>query len=99
MPYYSPPDYVDNTGDKTLAATLNRIIQETEQREMDVATGYFDPAVWQVLRESLPLLEQFRLLLGQAPEIEAPGDGSLDLADYYRQQVREEVEALPYTRE
>jgi hypothetical protein len=36
--YYNPPDYVDNTGEDILANTLNRIIGEMEQRELDVAT-------------------------------------------------------------
>ena len=57
MPVYLPPDYLDNTDQRQMAAALGRIIRDWEQRELDVATGFFDPAAWRSLREALPLLE------------------------------------------
>lgn len=97
MPQYKPPDYIDNTNGNTLAHTLNRLIQELGQNELDIATGFFDPRVWETLASSLPRLEQFRLLLGKAPELESHQQPQIDLRDYYRRQLQNDVEEMPYT--
>jgi hypothetical protein len=68
MPYYLPPDYLDNTEQRTLAETLARLIGDAEQRQLDVATGYFEPSAWRHLRDAFPLLQRFRLLLGKETE-------------------------------
>ena len=97
MPHYKPPDYIDNTNGNTLAHTLNRLIQESDQNELDIATGFFDPRVWEKLADSLSRLEQFRLLLGKAPELESQTEPQIDLRDYYRRQLQNDVEEMPYT--
>ncbi|MBI3960670.1 MAG: helicase [Chloroflexi bacterium] len=94
-----PPDYLDNTDRKYLATHLNRLILEWEQRELDIATGFFDPAVWRDVGESFLALTRLRLLLGKTPEVEGLGDDRIDLARYYREQVQGEVEAMPFNRE
>lgn len=99
MPVYLPPDYLDNTDQRQMAAALGRIIRDWEQRELDVATGFFDPAAWRALRDTFPLLERFRLLLGKAPELEGTGWDRLDLAQYYRRKLQGDLEVLPFDQE
>jgi superfamily II DNA or RNA helicase len=96
MPYI-PPDYLDNTPNRVLAEHLRRIIIDWEQRHLDIASGFFDPAVWKSLKEALPLLEGFRLLIGKEPELEAQGGtGTFDLQKYYRRKIQGDLESLPY---
>jgi superfamily II DNA or RNA helicase len=94
MSGYLPPDYIDNQR-ATLAEVLDRAIRELGQRELDVASGYFNPLVWRHLREALSQLEAFRLLLGREPELEGAGLDRLDLKQYFRRKLREELEELP----
>ncbi len=98
MSGYLPPDYIDNQR-ATLAEVLERAIRELGQRRLDVATGYFHPRVWRWLREAFWQLESFRLLLGRAPEREGAGLDRLDLKQYFRRKLREELEALPLDRD
>lgn len=95
MPSYLPPDYIDNQRE-TLAATLERLIRDLEQRELSIATGFFDPRVWQLLREALPLLKELRLLIGKEPELDYGGLDRLDLKRFYRQQLQSDLEQTPY---
>lgn len=95
MAGYLPPDYIDNQRE-TLAETLTKIIRDLEQREAAIATGFFDPRVWEYLREALPLLNELRLLIGKEPEISYGGLDRLDLRRLYRQQLQSDLENTPY---
>jgi hypothetical protein len=96
MPYI-PPDYLDNTPNLNLGTALIRLMLDWEQRELDVATGYFDPKIWEILHESLPTLTQFRLLLGSEPDLEGKGPGDeIELQSYFRQRLRGDLEQLPF---
>lgn len=91
---YLPPDYIDNQR-ATLAEVLERTIRGLGQRELDIASGYFNPLVWRYLRETLSQLESFRLLLGREPELEGAGLDRLDLKQYFRRKLQEDLEELP----
>jgi hypothetical protein len=67
MPAYIPLDFLDNTGEHTLAGALVRLIAEWDQAELDAATGFFEPHVWRYLEEAFPHLTRLRLLLGRPP--------------------------------
>ncbi len=95
MAGYLPPDYIDNQRE-TLAEALTKIIRDLEQREASIATGFFDPRVWEYLREALPLLKELRLLIGKEPEISYGGLDRLDLRRFYRQQLQSDLEGFPY---
>jgi len=44
---YHPPDYSDNTSaERTLVNVLNALLTEWGERQLDVASGFFEPAVW-----------------------------------------------------
>ena len=65
MSYYKPPDYIDNTADeRKLVTVLSNLIIEAHQRELDIASGFFEPRVWEMLAKPLQELTAFRLLLG-----------------------------------
>lgn len=96
MPHYIPPDFLDNTPNRCLADALNQIIIAWEQHELDIASGFFDPQVWNSIKSSFPLLERFRLLLGKEPEVEQHGDETIDLRRYYRLKIQDDLESLPF---
>jgi superfamily II DNA or RNA helicase len=96
MPHYNPPDFLDNTDARTLGEALRRLILDWEQRELDAATGFFEPHVWRHVQDAFPRLERMRLLLGRPPELVPQGDGALDLRRHFRRQLQGELEALPY---
>ncbi len=96
MPHYMPPDFLDNTADRTLKDALNRLILDWDQRELDAATGFFEPHVWNHVCEAFPLLARLRLLLGRPPELVAQSDGALDLRRFFRRKLQQDVEDLPY---
>ena len=98
MSGYLPPDYIDNQR-YSLAGVLDRLIQELGQRELDTATGYFNPLVWRYLKDAFPQLERFRLLLGREPELEHSGPDRLDLRRYFRQKLQTDLEELPFDLE
>ena len=101
MAYY-PPDYIDNTAtNKKLYTVLNSLIQEGEQRQLDIASGFFEPNVWNYVGLALQSLEQFRLLLGRPPELENPNpdDGVVELREFYRKRLREDLEEMPLNRD
>lgn len=101
MTAYYAPDYVDNTSDdRLLHHVLNSLIEQGEQRRLDVASGYFAPEVWRMVGAALTMLDSFRLLLGGPPEIVNNGDnGAIDLVSFYRQRLRGDLENLPLNRD
>ncbi|MDQ4076581.1 MAG: phospholipase D-like domain-containing protein, partial [Chloroflexota bacterium] len=100
MPPYIPPDYLDNTSQRNLADALQRLVCEWEQYQLDVASGYFEPGVWQQLRNAFPHLEGFRLLLGREPDLDGKGaPEEIDLRRYFRHRIQGELEELPFNPE
>jgi len=102
MPHYHPPDYIDNiTDERTLKTVLYALLTEWEERELDIASGFFEPEVWRMLGSALTQLTAFRLLLGRPPEIANPNPnaGLIDLKRFYRDRLREDLEQLPLNRD
>ena len=98
---YHPPDYIDNTADeRTLQIVLDCLLNEWRETELDIASGFFEPRVWEMLADALRQLEAFRLLLGRPPELDSPAadDGVVNLQQFYRERLREDLEALPLDR-
>jgi len=96
MPHYNPPDFLDNTDERVLAEALLRLIQDWEQRQLDAATGFFEPRVWRHLQSAFPHLERLRLLLGRPPELVPQGEGALNLRRHFRRKLQGDLESLPY---
>ncbi|MGV2437201.1 MAG UNVERIFIED_CONTAM: hypothetical protein LVT10_21785 [Anaerolineae bacterium] len=52
---YFPPDYLDNTSEeRQLKHVLTSLLQEWKETELDVASGFFEPEVWNLLGVRLP---------------------------------------------
>jgi superfamily II DNA or RNA helicase len=101
MPQYHPPDYADNTDhERKMHVILEQMLTSGEQR-LDIASGFFEPKVWQMLGQALKGLESFRLLLGRPPELINPDadDGVIDLRRFYRDRLRTDLEQLPLNRD
>jgi superfamily II DNA or RNA helicase len=101
MSQYHPPDYADNTDDdRKMYEILRQMIAHGEKR-LDIASGYFEPAVWRMLGQALQSLDTFRLLLGRPPELVNPNPdlGLIDLRRFYRDRLRGDLEQLPLNRD
>jgi superfamily II DNA or RNA helicase len=61
------PFVIDNQQYK-MAEVLNGLLTHHKDKAFDVATAYFNVGGWQLLREGLKGLGNFRLLLGDEPE-------------------------------
>jgi hypothetical protein len=60
------PYVIDNV-EHRLADVLNTLLREQPGRELDIATAYFSIRGFEQLRETLPGVRCFRLLLGDQP--------------------------------
>src|SRR5437868_14908838 len=61
------PFVIDNQHHK-MADVLNTLLRHHRGHSLDVATAYFNVGGWQLLRDGLNGLGNFRLLLGDEPE-------------------------------
>lgn len=52
MPQYHPPDYADNTDDDRKMHTILRQMLSTGESRLDIASGFFEPAVWRMLGDN-----------------------------------------------
>lgn len=95
---YFPPDIIDNAT-TIFAEALAQTILKAEQHQLDIATGYFAPAVWRIVGHALAELHTFRLLLGERPEIPTGGPEAVDLRRYYRAKVADDLARLAFDRQ
>src|SRR5437016_14405490 len=61
------PFVIDNQQHR-MAEVLGNLLARHKGHSLDVATAYFNVGGWQLLREGLTGLGNFRLLLGDEPE-------------------------------
>src|SRR5258706_4705177 len=95
---YLPRDIIDNDAD-TLDEALVRTIREIGQRQLDIATGYFTPEVWNLVGAAFEQLNAFRLLLGKRPDVGYGGLDTVDLRRYYRKKIADDLASLAFDRE
>ncbi len=98
MPSYYPPDIIDNDA-STLADALTNAIRDGEQRRLDIATGYFAPAAWNLVGATFGDLAALRLLLGERPDVGFGGHETVELRRYYRKKIAGDLESLVFDRE
>lgn len=94
MPPFHIPDYTDNEKYK-LSVILDALTGEYEQRQADIATGFFSPDVWKVVSETFERLDSLRLMLGKEPDMPLDRRG-LELAKFFRQKIRQELEGAEF---
>lgn len=94
VPIFELPDYTDNERYK-LSTVLDALTGEYNQRQADVATGFFSPDVWNIIGESFGRLERLRLMLGKEPDMPVDRRG-VELARYFRKKLREELQGAEF---
>jgi superfamily II DNA or RNA helicase len=86
------PDYIDNTENRTLQEILIKIIEQEDQKVLDIATGFFRIEAWVRLEDSMQQLETLRLLIGRDPSIRPAESDRIDLVRHLRQEIQGQVE-------
>lgn len=86
------PYVIDNVQHR-LADVINAILQEQPGQQVDIATAYFSIRGYQQVRQSLPHVRNFRLLLGAEPQSAADVGLQPDSAAF----LRHELNAEPLT--
>jgi SNF2 family DNA or RNA helicase len=85
--------YVIDNSEIRLADVLNDLLQREQGQQVDIATAYFSIRGYELLRNALPSVRYFRLLLGDKP-LEGEDIGMRpDSAAY----LRHELNAEPFT--
>ncbi|MBK1988586.1 hypothetical protein A0J48_013735 [Sphaerospermopsis aphanizomenoides BCCUSP55] len=90
----SLPDYIDNQT-YTLKAVLDTIIQDEKQLTLDIATGFFRIEAWINLENAMNQLTSLRLLIGRDPAIRPAISDRIDLIDYFKKNIQDEVDGKP----
>ena len=85
------PDYVDNQT-LTLEFILNQLIETNNERNLDIATGYFRIEAWLCLENAMNQLAQLRLLIGRDPSILAAERDRIDLVRFFRKDIQTHLE-------
>jgi len=88
------PDYIDNSQYK-LETILKILIEEENQHNLDIATGFFRIEAWLRLEASITQLKNFRLLIGRDPTIRPAESDRIDLIRYFRKNIQEQLEQEP----
>ena len=95
---YFLPDIIDNSM-TNFAEALKHTILRADQRQLDVATGYFAPDVWRIIGDAFAELHAFRLLIGERPDVPTGGPEAIDLRRYYRAKIADELSHLNFNRQ
>lgn len=84
------PDYIDNQKYK-LQTVLKQLIENYNQQELDVATGFFRIEAWSRLEETMNHLTSLRLLIGRDPTIRPAEGDRVDLRKYFRREIQQQL--------
>jgi superfamily II DNA or RNA helicase len=87
--------YVIDNQEHRLADILNGLLAEHGERSLDVATAYFTVGGFELLREKMLGLGNFRLLLGAEPTAGEQA-GLRPQSDVVKGLLRQDLEALPF---
>jgi superfamily II DNA or RNA helicase len=86
------PDYTDNTQNRTLQEVLIKIIEQENQKVLDIATGFFRIEAWVRLEDSMQQLQSLRLLIGRDPSIQPTETDRIDLVRHFKREIQDQVE-------
>jgi hypothetical protein len=85
------PDYIDNTENRTLQEILITIIEQENQKVLDIATGFFRIEAWVRLEDSMQQLESLRLLIGRAPSIRPAESDRINLVRHFKREIQSRI--------
>ena len=84
------PDYIDNKRHK-LQTVLKQLIEDENQLDLDIATGFFRIEAWVRLEETMNHLKSLRLLIGRDPTIRPAEGNRIDLIKYFNNDIRQQL--------
>jgi superfamily II DNA or RNA helicase len=84
------PDYIDNKRHK-LQTVLKQLIEDENQLDLDIATGFFRIEAWLRLEETMNHLKSLRLLIGRDPTIRPAEGNRIDLIKYFSNDIRQQL--------
>lgn len=90
------PDYIDNSRDNKLEDVLTSLILKKSQTNLDIATGFFRIEAWVRLEQAFYTMTNLRLLIGRDPTIRPAESDRIDLSQYFRRDVRKQLESEKY---
>ncbi|PKP60888.1 MAG: hypothetical protein CVT88_01665 [Candidatus Altiarchaeales archaeon HGW-Altiarchaeales-1] len=90
-----PKEIIDNSEGNKLVDFLNIVLGETPKTKFDVATAFFNIRAFAMIKDNLNDVERFRLLLGEAPEIQS----EKTLGDVLLEEIKREIEGFNLTTE
>ena len=93
---YAPAKNIIDNNELKLFEELNHILEE--QKNIDIASGYFNLGGFALVKEKLKGAENFRLLLGKTPSFEE-GNSSHDLFDAFSKSVKKDLEKTEFNRD
>ena len=91
------PDYIDNQN-HTLEFILKKLIETHNERNLDIATGYFRIEAWLKLEDAMNQLTQLRLLIGRDPTILAAERDRIDLVKFFRKDIQTHIEVSDFNQ-
>jgi superfamily II DNA or RNA helicase len=94
---YRPDKPLIDNNQLKLSEELNKIIHE--QNNLSIATAYFNIGAFQLLKDSVKKIKQFKLLLGVAPMIENEKTDTFEPETLYKKSLREDLEGDEFHKE
>jgi hypothetical protein len=85
------PGHIDNTENRTLQEILITIIEQENQKVLDIATGFFRIEAWVRLEDSMQQLESLRLLIGRAPSIRPAESDRINLVRHFKREIQSRI--------
>ncbi|CAN1210851.1 DEAD/DEAH box helicase family protein [Tumidithrix helvetica PCC 7403] len=85
------PDYIDNDRHK-LEITLQELVLQQRQTDLDIVTGLFQIEAWIRLEEAINQLTNLRLLIGRDPTILPAEQGNIDLNRFFCRDLQQQLE-------
>jgi len=90
------PDILDNSKIKVFKV-LNYLLKT--QEKADFASGFFNIGGYQLVRDSIGKVKEFRLLLGKEPEVPEPKEEILNVQEFFNQEIKKNLEEEEFTKE
>jgi len=89
-----PREIIDNTAGNKLVDFLNEALKERCNRDVDIATAFFNITAFSMISENLSGVRKFRLLLGKTPEMPQ----NRTLGDFLLDEMKSEIEGFELKR-
>jgi len=93
---YKPDSLIIDNRGLRLFEELSKILKE--QKNLDIASAYFNIAGFQLIRDSLSGAEKFRLLIGTSPQTDEEEPDIFQPEELYKKKLRKDLEDENFER-